>query len=214
MRKSLAIIVNFEKDQASKFITRFNKVLLPMLDRIQWEFIHYSDLGDPETQARFLSMDGIILTGSYDMLSEPIVFKKFFPLITLIQHFSKPILGICFGHHLIGRAFGFQIQNLPLSEYNSEYETVIPLHLMPFELITKPNITVSVSHHQEICYTPEFDRIFQIYASSRACKLHIIKHRKLPIYGLQFHPENDENAQTFEEGKAIFWNFVSIVENT
>ena len=72
-------------------------------------------------------------------------------------------------------------------------------------------VTVDVTHQQEIKYTPEFEKEFKIYASSSNCRIHIIKHLKHPIYGVQFHPESNMSNLIKEFGKELLCKFTSIL---
>ena len=67
--KKLGIINNFDKE-IDKFKRRFDNSFKGCEDYLIWEFIHYSQLEEPETIDILSKMDGLLLTGSYYMLSE------------------------------------------------------------------------------------------------------------------------------------------------
>lgn len=138
--------------------------------------------------------------------------QKYANELQLVLDFQKPILGVCFGHQLIGTTFGFQVQRLAHPDPDIEYEKILELSIDPsFDLFPRKNITVYENHHLEIQNTPEFAHVFQNYASSPSCEIQMIKHRELPIYGLQCHPENPTNPTAFEDGKILMKNFVKIL---
>ncbi|MCX8172536.1 MAG: gamma-glutamyl-gamma-aminobutyrate hydrolase family protein, partial [Archaeoglobaceae archaeon] len=66
-------------------------------------------------------------------------------------------------------------------------------------------LKVWASHMDEVKKLPEN---FELLARSEFCEVEAMKHRKLPIYGIQFH---SEVAHT-ERGKEIYRNFISICE--
>ncbi|MCK5347431.1 MAG: gamma-glutamyl-gamma-aminobutyrate hydrolase family protein [Candidatus Heimdallarchaeota archaeon] len=211
MEKTLAIIDNFEIEN-EKFYSRFNTLLQSIQPSVHWEFIHYSQLSTPKEYNTVLGYDGLLLTGSYQSLSNPEIIEKYAKEQQLIRDFHKPILGICFGHQLIGTTFGFQVQRMTHPDPDIEDEKTLELSIEPsFELFPRKKITVYETHHQEIKNTPEFAQVFQNYASSPTCQLQMIKHRELPIYALQFHPENPTNPTAFEDGKILMANFVKIL---
>lgn len=74
--KKLGIINNFDKE-IDKFEQRFNSSFKGCEDRLIWEYIHYSQLEKPETKDILEKMDGLLLTGSYHMLSDKKTIKKY-----------------------------------------------------------------------------------------------------------------------------------------
>jgi len=115
--KNLGILINFDKE-IDKFIERFNNSFENCKDRITWEYIHYSQLEKPETFDILKKMDGLLLTGSYNMLSDKKTIEKYQPEMKIIREYEKPILGICFGIQLIASAFGFEITAINNPRFN------------------------------------------------------------------------------------------------
>jgi len=207
MEKILAIIDNFDVENA-KFHTRFTAILESILSHIQFYFVHYSQLSNPIIYQNILENEGLLLTGSYNDLSSPETIEKYAIEQQLIQDFKKPIFGVCFGHQLIATSFGFQVQPMIHPDPDIENEKILelPIH-PPFELFPRENIMVYETHHEEIKPTSEYSQVFQNYATSPSCEIQMVKHRELPIYGMQFHPENP-HPTTLEDGKLILANFI------
>lgn len=207
--KRLVIINNYIHELPQKRKESFDSVLSPVQD-LDVQYVFYEDLADLENYKKCITADGIILSGSELNLSELETVKKMKNVIRLIREFKNPILGICFGIQLIGNCFGHKIDYL--DDRNAEWQKPLSLDLLiPFELINGMNVTVDVTHQQEIKYTPDFEKEFRIYASSSACKIHIIKHLKHPIYGVQFHPESNMSDIIREQGKKLLHNFISML---
>ncbi len=112
--------------------------------------------------------------------------------IALIKECKRPMIGICFGCELIAYTFGGG-----LAELGREHYGVRQIRVSAKELSEKPNINV-YEHHR--WYIHDVPKEFDVLARSDDGP-EIIKHRSLPMYGLQFHPENfvDET-----EGDEIF----------
>lgn len=213
MKKQLAIIDNFDKEN-DKFKTRFDNSLNPIKNIVSWNYFHYSSLGKSEIFDEIMNGDGIILTGSYNMLSEKETVQKFAHVTRLIQEFTKPIFGICFGHQLIASLYGFVTGPLNHVDDDIEDEKTILLNLIsPYELIKGDTILAYETHHQEVKYVPEYEKEFQIYASSEVCKIQLVKHRTRALYGAQFHPENPTNPEALKQGIDMIHNFVYVLQN-
>ena len=129
-------------------------------------------------------------------------------VLRLIQEFDNPLLGICFGHHLIGHLFGFKIDYL--DSVDSETDKVISLDFNP-SLFGYKTMNVHENHKQEIKYAEGFDEIFDIYASSEHCKIQAIKHKNRPIYGVQFHPETSAREDVKKLGIEFLQKFAYLL---
>ena len=207
--KQLIIINNYIHELPQKRKESFDSALSSVQD-LHIQYVFYEDLQDLEIYKKCITADGIILTGSELNLSELETVRKMKNVVRLIREFKNPILGICFGIQLIGNCFGHKIDYM--DDRNAEWQKHISLDLIiPFELINGMKVTVDVTHQQEIKYTPDFEKEFRIYSSSSTCKIQIIKHLKLPIYGVQFHPESKMNKIIQEQGAELLRNFISIL---
>ena len=201
--KNLGIIINFDKE-IDKFKGMFNNSFKNSEDQLVWEFIHYSQLEKPEIISILKKMDGLLLTGSYNMLSEKKIIAKYQVVTKIIKDYKKPILGICFGTQLIACAFGFEVTAINNSDINIENKKSLILNINPkFELFPREQIHAYESHLEEIKFVPGFTDIFNIYASSPSCKVQIIKHKSRQIFGIQFHPEYPDDPLTFNDGTIL-----------
>ncbi len=97
-----------------------------------------------------------------------------------------PVLGICFGHQLMGSIFGadidFVIDSETIFEGTREVEIIHPF--CSFKRGEKLNLIIS--HYQEIKTLPND---FTHLATSKDCKYDIISHKEYPLISLQGHPE-------------------------
>ncbi|MFA4639807.1 GMP synthase subunit A [Pyrococcus kukulkanii] len=117
------------------------------------------------------------------------------------EEFNVPILGICLGHQLIAKFFGGKVGRGEKAEYSLvEIEIVDEDDI--FEGLPK-KLKVWESHMDEVKELPPG---FQLLAKSETCPIEAMKHEKLPIYGVQFHPEV---AHT-EHGAEVLRNFAKI----
>ena len=120
-----------------------------------------------------------------------------------LEKATFPILGICAGHHFMGRFFGGMVIPSKTPEFGKIELKIIKQDQL-FEGVTKKSI-VWESHNDEVSVPPND---FIILAKSENCKIQAMRHKNKPLYGLQFHPEVEHT----EFGERIFSNFVKICE--
>jgi GMP synthase (glutamine-hydrolysing) len=147
--------------------------------------------------------DIVILTGSNFMLSKPDTRIVFQPEMDLVRELDLPILGICFGHQLIGAAYGSKVEDL--GHTVREFKEI---KLMGNDLIfdgLASSIKVSESHRQALTRVPEG---FRHLAESATSQVEAIRHQERPIYGVPFHPERSDEKHP--HGRIIIQNFLKL----
>lgn len=119
-------------------------------------------------------------------------------------HMGVPVLGICYGMQLAAEALGGMVrQSTSRGEYGRAECQVLgdgePLfHGVPRETV------VWMSHGDQVHDAgPDFIPL----AVTATCPVAAVKHRTLPFYGLQFHPEVSHTAY----GSLILGNFLDRV---
>lgn len=175
-----------------------------ILKDVEFEILEFDKLNVKNLS----EFDRIILSGSNLSLRVEENIEKYKDEIELVKSTEKPVLGICFGHQLIGVAFGFNIRKME-SVY-SEWGDEVKLRIKPFELCDKTEIIVEENHHEEIEYTPEIKNVFDILAGDDNCKIEIIRHKSKKIFGVQFHPETSPKSNIKDDGEEIIRNFVRL----
>src|SRR5690348_3654271 len=125
----------------------------------------------------------------------------------LVREAKFPILGICYGHQIIGSAFGAPMRDLGQMFRGYEEVSVVRNHPLfdglPSELV------VAESHRQELTRIPdEFHHI----AQSKTTKIEAIAHRSKPIYGVQFHPER--STEDHPHGRMIIRNLLKQIRGS
>jgi GMP synthase (glutamine-hydrolysing) len=147
---------------------------------------------------RELAPKGIILSGGPASVYEPGA-PQCDPEIFRL---GLPVLGICYGLHLACQALGGQVQGTPTREYGRAHCRITE----PDKLFAglPEEIEVWMSHGDQVS---QASGDFQPLAATDTCPLAAVKHRQLPIYGLQFHPEVTHTP----EGAKILGNFLRSV---
>jgi len=113
---------------------------------------------------------------------------------------NKPILGVCLGHQGIYTTFGGKI--CYIKPIHGKITTIFHNRTHIFENI--PNPIKATRYHSITCDTLQIPPEIQVIAWSIDGTIMAIKHRKYPIYGLQFHPESIGTIY----GKKIVKNFL------
>jgi GMP synthase-like glutamine amidotransferase len=140
--------------------------------------------------------DGVVLTGTDVPSTTPYVYES---ELELIRRTEAPLLGICGGMHLIGKAHGVGIGDCKHAVGKT------PVHVdgadALFESLESPALLFE-RHRYQLMDVPEgFRRI----AWGDDCHTEGIRHAERPTYGLQAHVEFRP------EGKVILRNFVSLL---
>ncbi len=98
-----------------------------------------------------------------------------------------PILGVCLGHQSIGQAFGGRIvraerlmhgKTSPVFHDNRELFDGLP---NPFD---------ATRYHSLLVERSSFPTCLEITAWTAEEEIMGLRHRQLPIWGMQFHPES------------------------
>jgi anthranilate synthase component 2 len=116
---------------------------------------------------------------------------------------SVPILGVCLGHQAIGQAFGAKIVRAPvpvhgkLSEIRHRGGGVFRGINAPFQATRYHSLLVDrASMPDELALTAETDDHLVMG----------VAHARLPVHGVQFHPESIAS----EHGHLILKNFLEL----
>ncbi len=132
---------------------------------------------------------GIIISGAPILLTEvdPAPYLQQFAFLHDIE---VPVLGICFGHQIIGMMHGAAVERCGEDRAAQTIEQLIDSSL--FQHIASP-----AQFMEDHCEAITLPQGFLRLASSAVCEVEAMKHPYQPIYGVQFHPEvsGDVGAQ-------------------
>ena len=118
-----------------------------------------------------------------------------------------PVLGICYGMGLICEALGGEVKSNPAREFGRAHCTILPSGGASSDGLFAgiPEQTeVWMSHGDQVT---SVSADFEALARTETCPITAVKHKRLPIYGIQFHPEVSHTRP----GKAILKNFLTRV---
>ena len=151
------------------------------------------------TEEKALTAKGLIFSGAPLLITE-IDMDPYIEHINWLKEYQNPILGICFGHQLIGLLYG--AFGSRMKENRDWLEIEVVTESLLFEKL--PSVFDVMEDHCESISIPEG---FELLASSDECINEAMQHKDKMIYGLQFHPEVSGNF-----GRVIIENFVNCVD--
>ena len=189
----LLLVNNYDHSHRERLLTlKASLARIVGVEVIDWNLV---------TSAKMKEYDGVILSGSYDMLSRAGTQAKFAKEIDGMKDHLGPALGVCFGHQLLGHAFGSRV--VRAAAPSKGYRDAEVLGHDPLFSGLPKRIGVYESHHEEVESLP---RRFTHLARSSTAEICAMKHSRLPIYGVQFHPEHYSLEKP--DGEVILANFV------
>ncbi len=109
--------------------------------------------------------------------------------ISAIRHFAGklPILGVCLGHQAIGQAFGGRI----IRADRLMHGKTSPIHHDGREIFSGlPNPFDATRYHSLVVERPSLPACLEITAWTDDQEVMGMRHKDLPIWAVQFHPES------------------------
>jgi len=195
-KKNIAVISNSPNEIRERAEMFFNQVFKPFLDKISWEYISYKDLLEESNFNKAKSMDGLVLSSSNFIISDPIVQEKMLVEMYLVREFKGPIYGMCFGHHLLEFMFGAPVtEQSPIDFFNNtminfetntqnEHFDSLKLTKIQYAPVIKNNLGSIVNFPDNIEYLPLFRDDFEIQTPPPLCQIYAKQHQSLPLFEL------------------------------
>jgi len=125
--------------------------------------------------------------------------------VEAIRHFAGkvPILGVCLGHQAMGSAFGGKV----VRSSTLMHGKTSPIHHNGKELfLGLPNPFQATRYHSLIVERATLPECLEITAWVEEGEIMGLRHRDLPLWGVQFHPE----SILTEGGMEILRNFLEM----
>jgi anthranilate synthase component 2 len=172
-----------------------NVLVLDNYDSFTYNLVHYIEesLGRPVTVRRNDAIeldeadafDLLILSPGPGIPSEAGIMPE---LIDRYRH-SKVIFGVCLGHQAIGEAYGARLHNLERVHHGIETEMVRTtaddaiFHDIPVRFRAG-------RYHSWVIDPRTLPGELIVTATDEAGGVMAMRHRNLPVFGVQFHPES------------------------
>ena len=187
-------------------------VLIDNYDSFTYNLLHYlGELGAVSEIYRndAISVDEVIARqpGGVVLSPGPCDPMKAGICLELVQRSARerlPLLGVCLGHQSIGQAFGGTIGRAPLPMHG-KLSGIDHDGTGVFRGIRSP---LRATRYHSLAIMPDsVPECLDINARTGDGVIMGVRHRELPIHGVQFHPESIES----EHGHAILQNFLDLL---
>ena len=145
-----------------------------------------------------LKPDGVLLSnGPGDPAGVPYVVETVKRLIGKL-----PILGICLGHQLLGLAFGGKTYKLKFGHHGGNH---------PVKELKSGKISITVQNHGFCVDIESLDKneVEITHINLNDNTLEGMRHKRLPIFSVQFHPEASPGPH---DSQYLFKEFVGMME--
>lgn len=125
--------------------------------------------------------------------------------VELIQYFAGkvPILGVCLGHQAIGAAYGGKIVR---AQHIMHGKTSPVTHTGTDVFKDLPSPYTVTRYHSLAIERASLPDCLEVTAQTEDHEIMGVRHKTLPVYGVQFHPESILS----EHGHALLRNFLTL----
>jgi len=185
-------------------------LLIDNYDSFTWNLAQY--LGELNAEVEVVRNDAIDLTGVGARRPDRIVIspgpctpKEAGISVSLIQAYAGrvPLLGVCLGHQSIGAAFGGTIVRAR-RVMHGKTSTITHNRQDIFAGIPSPYTVIR--YHSLVIERASLPSDLSVMAESDDGEIMAVRHKTLPVWGVQFHPE----SILTEHGHDLLRNFLSI----
>ena len=125
------------------------------------------------------------------------------PLIRAAAARGLPLLGVCLGHQALAQAWGARIVHAPTLMHG---KTSPILHDGQGIFAGLPPAFTATRYHSLVVDEATLDPELAVTARTPEGVIMGLEHRRLPLFGVQFHPESVLTL----EGKRLLANFLSL----
>jgi anthranilate synthase component 2 len=124
--------------------------------------------------------------------------------VPLIERYNSqiPVLGVCLGHQSIGQAFGGKIVH---AKHLMHGKTSLIFHNNAGVFRSLPNPFIATRYHSLVIERKSLPDCLEITAWTEDGEIMGVRHKTLPIEGVQFHPESILS----EHGHKLLENFLA-----
>ncbi len=153
-----------------------------------------------------LDPDGVLLSnGPGDPAGVPYAAEEVKKLLDKV-----PIFGICFGHQIMGRAFGLDTYKLKFGHHGANHP-VKDLSCGKIEITAQNHgFCVRLEHAPSSSKVSSFKGLIPTHINLNDNTLEGMRHQELPVFSVQYHPESSPGPH---DSRYLFKKFIDLMEN-
>ncbi len=185
-------------------------LVLDNYDSFTWNLVHYlreigatvrvvrnDELSAAEAMA--LEADAILISPGPGTPDEAGISLE---LVAACAEAKRPLLGVCLGHQAIGQHFGGTVMRAPAPMHGK----ACPVQHDGSGLFASlPSPFQAARYHSLALSADTLPDALLVNATAPDATVQGLRHRELPIHGVQFHPESIAS----EHGHALLRNFIA-----
>lgn len=184
-------------------------LLIDNYDSFTFNLYHF--LGDLGVEAVVKRNDALSVQDVFAMRPDAVVLSPgpctpneagiCLPLIAAAAEAKLPLFGVCLGHQAIGQQFGAQVVRAPTPVHGKVWEVT---HEGKGVFAGLPSPFSATRYHSLVVDRSSLPEELEVTAETADGLVMGLRHRSLPIEGVQFHPESIAS----EHGHALLKNFL------
>jgi carbamoyl-phosphate synthase small subunit len=154
-----------------------------------------------------LDPDGVLLSnGPGDPAGVPYAAEEVKKLLDRV-----PIFGICFGHQIMGRAFGLDTYKLKFGHHGANH---------PVKDLVSGKVEITAQNHGFCVRLEHSPSSWKASSSKGLIPTHInlndntlegMRHQELPVFSVQYHPESSPGPH---DSRYLFKRFIDLMEKS
>jgi len=168
------------------------------------EMVHLTGMGaarvvsmEKMDERELAEIDGVIISGAPIILSDEDI-PTYLSFFGWLEQVRVPILGICFGHQILGLLNGSSVFIGEEERLDTEIE------ILQQGLVLEGFGETAIFNQDHIEQITLPDGFIQT-ARSEKCEVEVMEHETEMIFGVQFHPETSG-----DNGRQVIENFLSL----
>jgi GMP synthase (glutamine-hydrolysing) len=174
---------------------------VPLIEEMVDEFMDYKTVPLFEfTLENEKEALGFIISGAPILITEKDP-QPYLDQFTWLKTIEKPVLGICFGHQMMGMTY----EAFPNRQKEDRDWMTVEI-IADCSLFDK--MPTEIEFMEDHCECISIPKDFLLVGVSDSCINEAMMHESKPLFGVQFHPEVSGNM-----GAILFQNFVQLCEN-
>ncbi len=163
--------------------------------------VHRNDAVDLMT-LRALEPDAVLVSPGPGSPDDPDDVGVSIDAIRAFGEAGIPVLGVCFGHQCIGQIYGGEVVRAPHVMHGKTSQIT---HDGRGVFVGLANPFTATRYHSLVVARESVPDVLEITAESEDGLVMGLRHRELPIEGVQFHPE----SILTEAGHSLLENFLA-----